>query len=284
MQRQQRAVNELNPNFNLHAARRLEIIKLSTLLEDAAVQRETDLNALQRMANSGGRLVREMEIIFSSTESIIEKAMAYRRELAAKVPALLLEFPHLKEFNARLNEYSDGAILTLRTRHLKYPAGAGDAVMGASVRRAAALKARINREIQALSLEATLGIHHGEDREVTNLTISNSTIATLNLGTVCGDLNSSIQTLTTSGHGELAEALRKLTDAVGASSELENKKEMLEYLAHISEQAALPADKRKTGPLKASIEALKTGVTITGQLVALWQQVEHALRAMGISF
>jgi len=59
---------------------------------------------------------------------------------------------------------------------------------------------------------------------------------------------------------------------------------MLEYLAHISEQAALPADKRKTGPLKASIEALKTGVTITGQLVALWQQVEHALRAMGISF
>jgi hypothetical protein len=284
------AMIEPGPDCDLRTARRLEDIRLSTLLEEAAAQRERDLNAFvnrppaQGLGDSGGRFQREMDIIFASTESLIEKAIACRKELAVKVPALLLAFPHLKEFHTKLDNWIDGAVITLRTRHLKCPAGLGDAVMGASVRRASALKARMNREIQALSLEATLGMHLGDEPQVTNLNISNSTIATLNLGTVFGDLNSSIETLSTSGQNELAAALRALAEAIGALSKLDHRKEMLENLAHVSEQARLPAEKRKTGPLKASIEALKTGVTTTTQLMALWQQVEHALKAMGISF
>jgi hypothetical protein len=277
-------MNEPSPDFNLHAARRLENIRLSALLEDSAVQRETDLNALQGIANSGGRLKREMDIIFISTESIIQKAIACRKELAAKAPALLLAFPHLKDFHTTLDQYVDGAVLALRTRHSGHPAGAGDAVMGAAVRKASALKAKINREIQALALEGVIGMQRGEGRPVMNVNVSNSTIAALNLGTIVGDLNSSIQILTTSGQDELAETVRKLTEAIGASGELDQKKEMLEHLAHVSEQAALPAEKRKTGPLKASIEALKSGLTVAAQLVLLWQQVEHALKAVGISF
>src|ERR1039457_4178773 len=50
--------------------------------------------------------------------------------------------------------------------------------------------------------------------------ISNSTIANLNLGTVVGDLNSSIQQLNVEGRKELAEEFRKMTEALGSSQEL----------------------------------------------------------------
>jgi hypothetical protein len=125
-------------------------------------------------------------------------------------------------------------------------------------------------------------MHRGGQPQVTTLNISNSTIATLNLGTVVGDLNSSIQSLSAGGQNELAEAVRQLTEAISSSAELGCRREMLEHVAYISEQAALPAEKRKMGPLKASIEALKAGVTIVVQLLPLWSKVEQALKANGI--
>jgi hypothetical protein len=76
--------------------------------------------------------------------------------------------------------------------------------------------------------------------------------------------------------------VRQLTEAITVSDEVRNKKEMVENLAHISEQAVLPAEKRKLGPLKATIESVKTGVGIASQLVPLWLKVEEALRNMGI--
>ena len=96
----------MNEAFNIHAARRLENIRLSTLLEASAVQRETDLNALLRAAAarggamSGGLLQEEVEIILAATETIIDTVIAYRKELAARVPDLLLAHPYLQEFHA----------------------------------------------------------------------------------------------------------------------------------------------------------------------------------------
>jgi len=118
----------------------------------------------------------------------------------------------------------------------------------------------------------------------TTVHISNSTISNLNLGNVVGDLNSSIQQLSTEGHDELADALRKLTEGVGASADLNDlvRKELLEHLSIVSEEAAKPAQVRKMGPLKTSIEAVKSAVTLGTQLLTLWEGVEHALRAVGV--
>ena len=97
----------MNEEFNIHAARRLENIRLTTLLEASAVQRETDLNALLRAAAarggamSGGRLKQEVEIIVTATETVVNTVIAYRKELAATAPDLLLEHPHLKNFMPR---------------------------------------------------------------------------------------------------------------------------------------------------------------------------------------
>jgi hypothetical protein len=114
--------------------------------------------------------------------------------------------------------------------------------------------------------------------------ISNSTISGLNLGNVVGDLNSSIQQLNTEGRNELADTLKKMTEAVAVSTELDDsvRKDVLEQLSVVSGEAAKPAEMRKMGPLKTSFEAVKSGVALGTQLLTLWQGVEHALKAAGI--
>jgi len=94
---------------------------------------------------------------------------------------------------------------------------------------------------------------------VTTIHITGNTVANLNLGTVIGDLNGSIKHLTEIGIAQLAEALKNMTEAVGDSKEIEEpaKKEVLEHLAVVSAEAAYPSDKRKIGPLKTSLEAIK---------------------------
>jgi hypothetical protein len=118
----------------------------------------------------------------------------------------------------------------------------------------------------------------------TTINISQSTIATLNLGTVVGEINSSIQTLTNAGQDDLAKSIRQLTEAISASTDLDEsiRKDMLEHLALVSAEAALPAGKRKMAPLRSSIEVLRSTVSLGTQLVTLWQAVEHALKAVGI--
>lgn len=127
-------------------------------------------------------------------------------------------------------------------------------------------------------------MHKASATNVTTLHISNSTIANLNLGNVVGDLNSSIQELATTGRAELAEEIRKLTDALGSSPEVGDdvRKEMLEHLSVVSEESAKPPEQRKTGPLKSSLGALKSGIGVAAQLFGIYQGLEHALKAGGV--
>lgn len=159
----------MNEELSIHAARRLEDIRLSTLLEASAVQRETDLNALLRAAAarggamSGGRLKQEVEIIVTATETMLDTVIAYRKELAARAPDLLLEHPYLKEFHAKLDQLADGAVVAVQQRHAttsrQFPAGTLNAVLGEATRRVKVLKNKINNEIQAMALEGALGMH-----------------------------------------------------------------------------------------------------------------------------
>ena len=87
-----------------------------------------------------------------------------------------------------------------------------------------------------------------------------------------------------SGQDELVNELQRLANAIGDSDELADvpKKELLEHLALISGEVALPVEKRKVGPLRTSIAVLKSGVSLTSQLLTLWQGVEEVLRATGL--
>jgi len=148
---------------------------------------------------------------------------------------------------------------------------------------ASSAKVRISSELSALRLESRLGLHRHE-KPLMAFNISHSTIASLNLGTVVGDLTASIQSLVGQGQDDLAEALRGLAEAITESRELEDaqRKELLEHLSLVSTEVALPPDRRKTGPLKSSIAFLQTGLRSVAQLASLLSTAEQALRVIGV--
>jgi hypothetical protein len=161
----------MNEEFNIHAARRLEDTRLSMLLEASAVQRETNLNALIRAAAAhggampGGLLKQEVEIIFAATETMVDTAIAYRKELAARAPDLLLADPYLREFHTKLDQLADGAVISVQQRHAtkasagQFPAATLNAILALATRRSKVLKNKINNEIRAMALEGDLGMH-----------------------------------------------------------------------------------------------------------------------------
>jgi hypothetical protein len=150
--------------------------------------------------------------------------------------------------------------------------------------RADVFKGSLRSKLKTIALEGAIGMHRESQQQHITLNVANSTIASLNLGTVIGNLNGSIQTLATAGQTDLADAVRQLSDAIGASSELADdaKKEMIETVAYVSEQATLPAESRKLGPLRASVLMIKQNLgTIVG-LANLVLKFQEALRHTGI--
>jgi hypothetical protein len=137
------------------AARRLEDIRLNQNASDAALQRDKEINALHRslaakgLFESGARYIGEVEIIFASIESVIERAVTYRRELGIKVPALLTA-PNLNVFQDKLNQHIDEGVNGVRSRLTLRPSGsAGPAVIQEARRRASSLKAKVRTESES---------------------------------------------------------------------------------------------------------------------------------------
>jgi hypothetical protein len=70
------------------------------------------------------------------------------------------------------------------------------------------------------------------------ITVNISHSAGINLGTLIGDLNASVQMLQQQGGQQLAEAIEKLTNAIGNSTEItaRDQKELLQFVAGISKE------------------------------------------------
>jgi hypothetical protein len=271
-------------------ARNLEDIHFNEWIVESARETEGKIKANERklaaqgLALSGNRVSSETEIIFTSIEAVIDKAIVDRRELSAKVPALL-ESETLTELKDKLERYIQVGVDGVRSRSI-LPARSGLASLfiREAETRAGAIKARLKGRLSGLPLEAKLGLHQSGGSTVNNFNISYSTIANLNLGTVVGDLNSSIQQLNTAGQKALAEEFRKMTGAIGGSQDLndEARKEMLEHLSVVSEESAKPPEQRKMGPVKSSLTALKSALGVAAPLFSVYQGLEHALKAAGV--
>jgi hypothetical protein len=70
----------------------------------------------------------------------------------------------------------------------------------------------------------------------------------------------------------VADALKELTQAIGAEAALadEQRRELLEQLELLGEQARAPAEQRKRGIIKPVIDTLAGVCTGAGGLVAVW--------------
>jgi hypothetical protein len=241
--------------------------------------------AKQGLLQSGPRYVRELEIRFEKVGKVIERAIDKRKQLSRKVPDLLAP-TNLSKLREKLVRHVDGALDAEHTRMATsgsaYPGSVAAALGRVAGMRADGLKGAVAQSLEILRLESRLGLH--EDSKSVTLNISNSTIAGLNLGTVVGDLNASVQSLNSHGQPDLANAISRLAEALATSQEVQadRQKELLEHLALVSTEMALPSEKRKMGPLRSSINALREGVALAGQLAALWTPVEQILKTTGV--
>lgn len=277
-------------NSSVADARKLEEIRLKDWVIESSHEVDAKIKATERklaaqgQALSGARVSAETEIIFASIESVIDKAIAFRRELGAKVPALL-EDDNLASLRENLEQIVQSGVSGVRQRStLPSRNSIAPVFISEAENRASAVNARLGRKLTALPLEAKLGMHQPGGTTINTFNISNSTIANLNLGTVVGDLSSSIQQLNNAGRKELAEEFRKMTEAIGASAELRDdaRKELLEHLSVVSDESAKPPEERKMGPLKSSLVAVKSGIGVAAQLFGIYQGLEHALKATGV--
>jgi hypothetical protein len=263
----------------------LEKIDLSESVNDAIAEADVEIQALKRelAAQGSGRHVREWEIRFTKlATNIVEKAIAKRRELGRRFPELLTP-PLLTQLKERLNHHVDAIVNGEKNRIAMGGHGYGASHIPQAQIKAAGLKSRIAQRLEALRLEANLGLN-AEEKPVTIFNISDSTIASLNLGTVFGDLTASVQTLSGHGQRELAEAFRKIAEALTTATALNDayRKELLEHLSVVAEGAALPPEKRKIGPLRTSIAFLREGIADVAQLATLWPPTEELLKRLGV--
>jgi hypothetical protein len=113
-----------------------------------------------------------------------------------------------------------------------------------------------------------------------SLTISNSTISALNLGTVVGDMNASLTTLAQQGAMELAQALKILSEAIASDALVgQARREYLETISLISEQGRVPEEARKTGVVRAACLYLAGAAALSANVATIWSTTGPAIMA-----
>ncbi len=133
------------------------------------------------------------------------------------------------------------------------------------------LDAFLKRGIGKLKLQRELGFTDELGEKIVNININNSTVAALNLGTVMGDMNATVATLQGQGDQKLAEAIRALTEAIAKDEKLgDNRRDAIEALSTIGEQAVLPPAERKTGVVKALLTSLASTLRVGADTAKVW--------------
>ena len=133
------------------------------------------------------------------------------------------------------------------------------------------LEAYVVRAIHRFRIKRDLGLKDAPEGTTLVININNSTIAALNLGTVIGDIKATVTSLQGQGHKDLAEAIKTLTEAIAKDEHLGDERTgMIESLATIGEQAALPEEKRKVGVVKTLLGSLGTGLRASADVAKIW--------------
>ncbi len=117
---------------------------------------------------------------------------------------------------------------------------------------------------------------------MTNVTlnIKNSTVGTVNLAPVMGDINTHLSILKANGHDQFADTLKRLAEAIGNAAALgDHRKDALEQVQAISAEAERPADKRNLGMVKAIAFALGTTLGSVADLKTVWDMAWPPIKA-----
>jgi hypothetical protein len=102
--------------------------------------------------------------------------------------------------------------------------------------------------------------------------IQGSTVAALNLGSVIGNIEGVVITLRDSGNEELAHGLKELIERVAVAEELgDQRREVIESLTTIGEQAILQPDERRPGVVKSLLGSVGMAIGHAANISEIWQ-------------
>jgi hypothetical protein len=112
-----------------------------------------------------------------------------------------------------------------------------------------------------------------------SVSVSGGTVGSINFGQV-ETIKVDIDALTQSGAVTQAEALVAVVNAVLDEPSLpaEKKNELLEQLAFLTKEAALPAAERKPSVIKSVLNAIKDGASTAGAIATAWQTAGPIVR------
>ena len=108
-----------------------------------------------------------------------------------------------------------------------------------------------------------------------NFNISESNIGVINTGEV-QRIDLAMGNLQKDGATELVEALGNFTKTILDTDQMHaaEKNELLEQVAEVSEQVALPPDKRKKGIIKALVDRIKSTASTFTTIAAAWSKLQ----------
>jgi hypothetical protein len=142
------------------------------------------------------------------------------------------------------------------------------------------------------NLEHTVGFPIGlpryefpEPPTVNHININRSNIGVLNTGTI-GHINTAIGRMQSAGSEQLATAFQQLIQQVldAPDATAEQKKELVESLSVLAEEAAQPPEKRRKVVMSAILKNMQTGLTIIQSLKPVYDQwlpvIQHAFQSL----
>ncbi len=114
-----------------------------------------------------------------------------------------------------------------------------------------------------------------------NIHIADSVVGSINTGTV-QTVDVSITYLKQAGNNEVADALRRLTEAIANEPSLppDDKNDLLDQVAYLSDQASSAAKDRKRGTIKATFDAISQGAGAVAAIATAWNVAAPLLQAL----
>jgi hypothetical protein len=140
--------------------------------------------------------------------------------------------------------------------------------------------------VMGCDLEGVPEVDHDlqESRPAVHLTLQNSSVANLNLGTQVGTITVALESISQQHGGvdlEFADAIKQLTEAVLSQATMadDDKREVVQVLSTIAEEGAKEPKERSMGRLKAAVGWLPTAIATASSLTTLWNKFEPTIRA-----
>lgn len=136
------------------------------------------------------------------------------------------------------------------------------------------IRSQVTRELKNIEDEVALGMHRSTPPGPSAITvnISGGIVGGINLGAIAGDMNVAINAVQGAGGEALAQAMKRVTEAVASDTSLspEKRAEAIEILTAITQEAAQPPERRKWHLVRSLAAQAGSIILKVPQLVDAW--------------